>query len=43
METIENNYLKVSINPVGAVLTSIFFKENNEEVLYQKEKDSWPF
>lgn len=43
METIENNYLKVSIDPVGAVLTSIFFKENNEEVLYQKEKDSWPF
>ena len=40
---IENEILKVSINIKGALLTSIIDKRNNEELLYQVEKDSWPF
>ena len=43
MEKIENEFLKVSINPQGAVLTSIIFKETNDELLYQVEEGSWPF
>ena len=43
METIENEYLKVTINNKGALLTSILYKAINEEMLYQIEKDSWPF
>ena len=43
MEIIENKFLKVSINPHGALLTSVIFKETNSELLYQIEKDSWPF
>ena len=43
MEIIENKFLKVSINPHGALLTSVIFKETNSELLYQVEKDSWPF
>ncbi len=40
---IENEILKVSINFKGALLTSIIDKRNKEELLYQVEKDSWPF
>ena len=43
MEIIENNYLKVSINPHGALLTSVLYKETNSELLYQVEEGSWPF
>lgn len=43
MEIIENNFLKVSVNLKGGNLTSIFFKEENEELLYQIEEGSWPF
>lgn len=43
MEKIENEFLKVSINPQGAVLNSIIFKETNDELLYQVEEGSWPF
>ncbi len=43
MEIIENNYLKVSINPHGALLTSVLYKEANIELLYQVEEESWPF
>lgn len=40
---IENEILKVSIDTKGALLTSIIDKRNNEELLYQVQKDSWPF
>ena len=43
MVIIENEILKVSINTKGALLTSINDKRNDEELLYQIEKDSWPF
>lgn len=43
MVIIENEILKVSINTKGALLTSIIDKRNDEELLYQIEKDSWPF
>lgn len=43
MEIIENNLLKVSINLKGGNLTSIFFKKENEELLYQIEENSRPF
>ena len=34
METIENNRLKITINPLGGILTSIFFKDVNKEMEY---------
>ena len=43
METIENNRLKITINPLGGILTSIFFKDVNKEMEYQIEKDAWQF
>lgn len=43
MQTIENNFLKVSINELGGNLTSIIYKPLNIELLYQVEEGSWPF
>lgn len=43
MVKIYNENLEVSINELGAVLTSIIDKNKGEELLYQVEKDSWPF
>lgn len=40
-EMIKNKYLKVEMNLLGGSLTSIFDKENNEEILYQPEIDAW--
>ena len=37
------NLREFRINIKGALLTSIIDKRNNEELLYQVEKDSWPF
>ena len=38
---IENNRLSVGVTSSGGSLTSIFDKEKEEELLYQKEEDSW--
>ena len=44
IETIKNNYLEVNISTIGALLTSIKdLNNNNEELLYQIEENSWPF
>lgn len=41
MFTIENELLKVSINPNGGSMTSIYDKVNNNELLYQPDGKSW--
>jgi galactose mutarotase-like enzyme len=41
MPTIENEYLKVSVNTKGGSLTSIFDKKKGKETLYQPIKESW--
>lgn len=38
---IENSFLRVEIESLGGALSSIFDKENNDEILYQPEVDSW--
>ena len=43
MEEISNEYLKISINEVGASLTSILSLKRNKELLYQIEEGSWAF
>ena len=39
--TIENDALSVSVTSLGGSLTSIYDKKAKEELLYQKETDSW--
>lgn len=41
MLTVENEFLKVSVNEKGGSLTSIFDKKRNKELLYQPLEDSW--
>lgn len=41
MLKIENEYLRVEINPVGGSLSSLFDKQRNEELLYQPDGRSW--
>ena len=44
MITIENETLRVTINEVGALLTSVYLKKKNIEALWQADdKNSWPF
>lgn len=43
MEEISNEYLKISINEIGACLTSILSIKRNKELLYQVEEGSWGF
>ncbi|MCR5078532.1 MAG: hypothetical protein K6B65_01230 [Bacilli bacterium] len=38
---IENEYLRVEASSLGGCLSSIYDKKENEELLYQKESDSW--
>ncbi len=41
MYTLENEQLKVSINPVGAELSSIWSKSNQQEYLWQGDTNIW--
>lgn len=41
MQTIENEFLKVSINEIGSLLTSIYDKRRNKECLWQKDANIW--
>lgn len=41
MLSIENEYLKVEINPYGGKLSSVFYKKTSEELLWQGEERSW--
>jgi galactose mutarotase-like enzyme len=43
MTTIENEYLRVSIRPQGAELTSIYNKKENIEHLWGSNPDIWPW
>lgn len=43
MYQIENQYLRVEVQSVGAELTSIFNKEKNLEYLWQKDVNIWRF
>ncbi|RKR85091.1 galactose mutarotase-like enzyme [Mucilaginibacter gracilis] len=43
MTTIENKYLKVSIRPQGAELTSVYNKTDNTEHLWQADEAIWPW
>ena len=43
MITIENDYLRVSVKPEGAELTSIYNKKTNTELLWQGNPDIWPW
>ncbi len=38
---IENEYIKLNVTTCGGSMTSIFDKKRNEELLYQKNPDSW--
>ncbi len=38
---IENEYLRVNALSLGGCLSSVYDKKGNEELLYQKEEDSW--
>lgn len=38
---IENKFLKLNVTTCGGSMTSIFDKRRNEELLYQKNPDSW--
>lgn len=42
MHTLENKLLKISINPIGAELHSIYNKEKNIEHLWQGDPQFWP-
>jgi len=42
MQSIENADLKVEVDEVGALLTSVIAKKNNQELLYQKDARYWP-
>jgi len=41
MPFVENEFLRVEINPKGGALKSIFDKKTNEELLYQMDSRSW--
>ncbi|MEA5404293.1 aldose 1-epimerase family protein [Arcicella sp. DC2W] len=41
MQTIENQFLRVSINPLGAELVSLFNKENNAEYMWNADPAFW--
>ncbi|MEA5429453.1 aldose 1-epimerase family protein [Arcicella lustrica] len=41
MQTIENQFLKVSINPLGAELVSLFNKENHTEYMWNADPAFW--
>eukprot|EP01136_Pigoraptor_vietnamica_P031110 Opistho-1_new@91257 len=41
MQIIENQFLKVSINPLGAELVSLFNKENNTEYMWNADPAFW--
>lgn len=43
MTRLENKYLKVSIRPQGAELTSIFVKSDKTEHLWQADPQIWPW
>jgi len=43
MTTIENEYLRVSIRPQGAELTSVFNKKTNTEHLWDANPAIWPW
>jgi len=43
MTTIENDYLKVSIRPQGAELTSLYNKKDNIEHLWDANPEIWPW
>lgn len=38
---IENEFIKLNVTTCGGSMTSIFDKRRNEELLYQKNQDSW--
>lgn len=41
MQTIENQFLRVSINPLGAELVSLFNKENEVEYMWNADPTFW--
>lgn len=41
MQIIENQFLKVNINPLGAELVSLFNKENNTEYMWNADPAFW--
>lgn len=41
LHTIENEFLKVSVNPIGAELFSIYDKKGRKEMLWQGNSDFW--
>ncbi|HEY4327291.1 MAG TPA: aldose 1-epimerase family protein [Mucilaginibacter sp.] len=43
MATIENEFLKVEINTMGAQLTSVYNKQNNTEHLWQADAKIWGY
>jgi galactose mutarotase-like enzyme len=42
MQTIENEFLNVSVDEVGALLTSVISKKDHLELLWQKDPAYWP-
>lgn len=41
MYTIENDFLRVAVNPIGAELSSLFNKENGREYMWSGDADYW--
>jgi len=41
MATIENDFLKVIVNPLGGTLSSVYFKKHDKEILYQADDGGW--
>ena len=42
MVTLENDYLSVKINPLGAELTSLYDKEDSTEHMWSADPEFWP-
>jgi galactose mutarotase-like enzyme len=42
MQTIENEFFSVSVDEVGALLTSVISKKDGKELLWQKNPEFWP-
>jgi galactose mutarotase-like enzyme len=42
MQVIENEFLRVSVDEVGALLTSVIAKDRGQELLWQKDPAFWP-
>jgi galactose mutarotase-like enzyme len=42
MQTIENEFFRVSVDEVGALLTSVIAKKDGRELLWQKNPEFWP-